>query len=108
MSLDAELDADLHAALVEMGVIQTNGAGQPPSISGSAVDASQGCWTPPPRLSPKSKPAASLPNSPACTGTARLPVKAAHDLDAVFYARLLRDFGATYLGSRRSRQRSGS
>ena len=28
--------------------------------------------------------------------------KSAHDPDAVFYARLLRDFGATYIGSRRS------
>ncbi len=34
--------------------------------------------------------------------------KAAHDPDAVFYARLLRDFGATYIGSRRSQQLSGS
>ena len=34
--------------------------------------------------------------------------KAAHDPDAVFYAKLLRDFGAIYIGSRRSRQRSGS
>ena len=34
--------------------------------------------------------------------------KSAHDLDAVFYAKLLRDFGAIYIGSRRSRQRSGS
>jgi hypothetical protein len=34
--------------------------------------------------------------------------KSAHDLDAVFYARLLRDFGAAYTGSRRSQQRFGS
>ena len=34
--------------------------------------------------------------------------KSAHDPDAVFYAKLLRDFGAIYIGSRRSRQRSSS
>ena len=34
--------------------------------------------------------------------------KSAHDPDAVFYAKLLRDFGAIYIGSRRSQQRSGS
>jgi hypothetical protein len=78
MSLDAELDADLHTALVEMGVIQTNGAGQPPSISGSAVDAAgRFAGPPPPRLSPltKPKPAVLPPNSTACTVTAQLPAK---------------------------------
>ena len=101
MSLDADLDADLHAALVEAGVIQTNGAGQPPSISGSAVDAAgRFAGPPPPRLSPADEAEARR----IAAELARLhrdgaiASKSAHDPDAVFYARLLRDFGATYTG----------
>ena len=97
MSLDAELDADLHTALVEMGVIQTNGAGQPPSISGSAVDAAgRFAGPPPPRLSPADEAEARriAAELDRLHRDGAIASKSAHDLDAVFYAKLLRDFGA--------------
>ena len=104
MSLDAELDADLHAALVEVGVIQTNGAGQPPSISGSAVDAAGSfAGPPPPRLSPADEIEARriAGELTRLHRDGAIASKAALDPDAVFYARLLRDFGATYTGRER-------
>lgn len=97
MSLDAELDTDLHTALVEMGVIQTNGAGQPPSISGSAVDAAgRFAGPPPPRLSPADEAEARriAAELDRLHRDGAIASKSAHDLDAVFYAKLLRDFGA--------------
>ena len=49
----------------------------------------------------KPKPAVLLANSTRLHRDGAIASKAAHDPDAVFYARLLRDFGATYTGRER-------